>query len=106
MADYDQFVNCMKIQEQLDMEAFDVMFFHPMQDLYAWWTRQSAATQAYMSFLSGTTVTVVAYYVGKVAGIAAAEVAALFATFLIAIWGAVALGPFMASVGRCLGQQI
>ena len=104
--DFNRFKACMKIQEGLDMEAWDVILFVPLQDLHAWWTRQSEATKAYMNFIAGAEAAALAFWVGKVAAIPAAEVAALFATELIVVLGAAALGTFMASVGRCIGQQL
>lgn len=105
MADFDTFKNCMRIQEGLDMEAWDVILFQPLQDLHAWWNRQTDATKAYVNFLAGVNATALAFWIGKAAGIAATEVAALLATMLIVVLGAAALGVFMASVTRCLAQQ-
>ncbi len=106
MADFDRFKNCMRIQEKLDMEAWDVILFQPLQDLHAWWTRQSEATKAYMNFLVGAEAAALTFWISKVAGIAAAEVAGTFATLLIVVLGSASLGVFMASVGRCLVQQL
>jgi hypothetical protein len=58
-----------------------------------------------MNFIAGTTATALAFWIGAAAGVAAAEVAALFSTSLIVVLGSAALGTFMASVGRCLAQQ-
>jgi hypothetical protein len=106
MADFDSFKTCMRIQENLDMEAWDVILFQPLQDLHAWWTRQSDATKAYMNFLAGAEVAALTLWISKVAGIAGAEIAGLFATLLIVVLGSAALAVFMASVGRCLLQQV
>ena len=106
MADLALFKTCMSIEERLDLEALDVILFQPLQDLHAWWTRQSEATKAYLSFLGGAEITALSFWVGKASGLVAAEVAALFATLLTAVLAAIPLGLFMAAVGRCLARQL
>lgn len=98
---FDQFKQCCKTQGNLDLEAWDVALIQPLKDIFAWWQRQSDFTKAYSTFLGsigGTALTVV---LGKIANIAATDVAATFATLLAAVLVGLAVGTFMDILGRC-----
>jgi hypothetical protein len=103
--EFERFKTCLNIQAGLDLEAWDVMLFQPLKDLAAWWSRQSDATKAYTTFLSGIAGTAFARFIGRAAGMVSTEVAGLFAEALVAILAALALGTFLDVVGRCLVQQ-
>lgn len=105
-ADWDQFKSCMKIQGNLDLEAWDVMLRQPLKDLYAWWTKQTDETKAFTTFLSGLAGTAFTRWIARVAEIASTEVAGLFAEALVAVLAGLALGTFLDMTGRCLGQQV
>lgn len=106
MDEWESFKNCVKIQSNLDMEAWDVMLFQPLKDLSDWWSRQSSTTKAWTAWLASIGGTAFARWVGRVAGITAAEVAGLLAEALVAVIAALALGTFMDVVGRCLSQAV
>ncbi len=102
--DFDSFKECIKTQTNLDLEAWDVMFFEPLKDLVAWWNRQSDATKAWTGFLSGVAGTAFTRWIARVAQIASTEVAGLFAEALVAVAAGIALGTFFDAAGRCLAQ--
>jgi hypothetical protein len=104
--DFEAFKNCVKIQGNLDLEAWDVMLWEPLKDLYAWWSRQSNPTKAWTGFLGTVAGTAFTRWIGRVAKIAATEVAGAFAEALVAVLAGLALGTFMDIVGRCLQQQL
>jgi hypothetical protein len=104
-AEFESFKNCMRIQAGLDLEAWDVMLFQPLKDLAAWWSRQSDATKAYTGFLAGVGGTAFTRWIARVAAIASAEVAGLFAEALVVVLAGLALGTLLDVVGRCLLQQ-
>lgn len=103
-SDWAQFTNCMQIQFNLDMEAWDVMLWQPLKDLYAWWTRQSDAVKAIAQGLVPIGVSGITVIIAKMAGIAAADLAGTFAALLVGVLAGLALGTFMDMVGRCLYQ--
>jgi hypothetical protein len=103
---FDQFKQCCKIQENLDMEAWDVALIQPLKDISAWWQSQSDFTKKYATWLGsigGTALTVV---LGKIANISAAEVASTFATLLAAVLAGLVVGTFMDILGRCSIQEV
>lgn len=103
--EFDQFKRCVEIQGRLDLEVWDVILFQPLKDLHAWWNRQSDATKAYTGFLAGVAGTAFARWIARVAAIASAEVAGLFAEALLVVLAGLALGTFLDIVGRCLAEQ-
>lgn len=96
------FKECCRIQGNLDLEAWDVMLFQPLKDLHAWWMRQLDSTRAYLAWLIGIGGSAAAVILGKIANIAATEVAGAFAALLAAVLAGMALGTMLDIVGRCL----
>jgi hypothetical protein len=103
---FDQFKQCCKTQGNLDLEAWDVALIQPLKDIFAWWQSQSAFTQAYAKWLGGIGGTALTVVIGKIANIAAADVAATFATLLAAVLAGLAVGTFMDILGRCGIQEV
>jgi len=103
--EWEQFKSCLKIQSNLDLEAWDVMLFQPLKDLSAWWSRQSDATKLWSTFLSGVAGTAFARWIGGVAKIASTEIAGLLSESIVAVLAGLAFGTFMDAVGRCIIQR-
>ena len=103
---FDQFKQCCKIQGNLDLEAWDVALIQPLKDIFAWWQNQSGFTKAYATFLGGIGGTALTVVLGKIAKIAAADVASTFATLLAAVLAGLAIGTFMDILGRCGIQEV
>lgn len=103
---FDAFVQCMKVQGNLDLEAWDVMLWEPLKDLAAWWQKQSDPTKLFSGWLVGVGSSALARWIGRAAGIAAAEVAGTLAEAIIAVLAGLALGTFMDMVVRCIAQQV
>jgi hypothetical protein len=99
--EFELFKKCVNIQAGLDLEAWDVMLFQPLKSLAAWWSRQSDATKLYTGFLGGVGGTAFTRWIARVAEIASAEAAGLFAEALSAVLVGVSLGTFLDVVGRC-----
>lgn len=104
-AQFEQFKRCVRIQAGLDLEAWDVILFQPLKDFSAWWSRQNESTKGYTGFLSGAVITAFTRWLARVAGIAAAEIAGLFAEALVAVLAGIALATFMDVVEGCLLMQ-
>jgi hypothetical protein len=112
IADFEAFKQCMKIQANLDLEAWDVILFQPLKDLVNWWNRQSDKTKQFTTFLGGIGGTAFTRWLARIATItsttggvfAAGDVAGLFAEALTAIIVGIALGTFMDIAGRCIAQ--
>ncbi len=104
--EFDAFKQCVKVQTNLDLEAWDVMFFQPLKDLTAWWSAQSDSTKGWTAFLSGIAGTAFTRWIARVAGIASTEIAGLFAEALVAVAAGLALGTFFDVAGRCIAQLV
>ena len=104
-ADFEAFKQCIRIQANLDFEAWDVILFQPLKDLVEWWNRQSDKTKQFTTFLSGIGGTAFTRWIARIAELSgAAEVAGLFAEALIAVIAGLALGAFLDVAGRCFEQ--
>ena len=103
---WEDFKQCVRIQGNLDLEAIDVAFVQPLKDLLAWWSRQSAKTQVYISFLTGgsaLTGTVLKAFLKKVVPTGAVD---SFYEALAAVLAGVAFGVAMDVMGRCGLQTV
>lgn len=106
---WEDFKQCVRIQGQLDFEAIDVAFIQPLKDLQAWWGRQSAKTQAYISFLTaggGLTAKALAAFLKSVLGAEGAAVADAFWAELGAVLIGVSLGVAQDIISRCQLQAV
>jgi hypothetical protein len=104
--EFDAFKQCIKVQANLDLEAWDVMLFQPLKDLTAWWSAQSDLTKGWTGFLSGIAGAAFTRWIARIAGIASTEIAGLFAEALVTVAAGLALGTFLDVAGRCIAQQV
>jgi len=102
--DFASFKNCMQIQLNLDLEAWDVALWEPMKALVAWWKQQQDFTKLFSGFLLGKGAKVLSAWIAGVAGITEAALALSFAQALIAVAAGIALGTFLDVAGRCIAQ--
>jgi len=100
---FDAFKRCVKIEANLDLEAWDVILFQPLKDLANWWGRQNEKIKAYTALL-GPVAAAFTRWIARVAGITAADVAGLMAESLTAVMVGLALGAFMDIASRCLAR--
>lgn len=102
MATFDDFKQCMRIEAQLDLEALDVMFVQPLQELEAWWQRQSELTKRYVNlFTAGIGGTALAAFIARVLNTTVGALSTAFGEALGAIIAGVGLGLFIAALTTC-----
>ncbi len=53
MSEFDDFKTCLRTQVSLDLDALDVAFFGPLNDLSDWWVRRSEKLQKFFVALLG-----------------------------------------------------
>jgi hypothetical protein len=109
MSDIDDFESvkgCIKIQLNLDIEAWDIALWQPLKDLCAWWKGQSDFTKAFSVWLAAHVSKAFAAWIAGVAGITEAAVATAFSQAIIAVLGGIALGTFLDVAGRCIAQLV
>lgn len=107
---WEDFKQCVRIQGNLDLEAIDVAFVQPLKDLLAWWSRQSAKTQTYISLLTGGSTLAgtvlkesLKAFLKKVVPTGAVD---SFYEALAAVLAGVAFGVAMDVMGRCGLQAV
>jgi hypothetical protein len=104
--EFEAFKTCLRNEAVLELEAWDVLLFQPLKDLHAWWTRQSDSTKLFTAFLTSQGSVALARWLSRIASIATAKVAALFAEALTAAVVGLGLAALLDVVGRCIAQVV
>lgn len=100
--EFESFKNCVRIQSGLELEAWDVMLFEPLKDVYRWWEKQSPVTRKFVTFVAGKGSRPLARFLATASSITEVGVALALAEALVAILAGLSLAAFFDIVGRCL----
>src|SRR5262245_52956565 len=123
MVTWEEVKDCMHRQGRLDLEAWDVMFFEPLKDLFHWFERMDNLMKAFMSTFAAKAASFLADKVLKeqkeqmvkafgefVRKVIQSRLPngpwTTFVALLLAVLAGLAFGTFMDMLGRCLGEFV
>ena len=103
MSEFDDFKTCLRTQVSLNLDALDVAFFGPLNDLSDWWVRRSEKLQKFFVALLGLSAAATAtgplsVFLTKLLGVSTKELGAGIAAFLL---GVVAVAGALEAIKSC-----